>query len=298
LVGFATPPIGACARSLLPRLLAGDSLRTAYAFESAALELTFIFGPPLALGLGALWSTGAALAAGGLMLLLATIVFALQPVSRNWEPPERDDCPRGGSLASPGLRTLVLVLGAVGVVFGAVEVGVTAAASSLGGTTAAGPLLAVWGVGSLAGGIAASRIGGGARSSRTLAVFLVALAVGHCALGLGLGNRIVFASLLFLAGATIAPTYASVYAMVEDAAPEGTLTEAFAWLATAISVGAAAGAATAGSLTQSAGPYATFLLAGVAGALAVVMVVMRGGTLAVHATREADEPMVAGVCRA
>jgi MFS family permease len=288
LVGLATPPVGACARSLLPRLLRGDALRTAYAVESSALELTFIVGPPLALGLGAISSTGAALAAGGILLLLATVVFALQPPSRSWKP-DRHDRPRRGSLSSDGLRTLVLVLGAVGIVFGAVEVGVTAAASPLGGTAAAGPLLAVWGVGSLAGGIAASRLGGGARSSRGLVVFLVALTLGHLAVGLGLGNAYLLAALLFLAGATIAPTYASVYAMVEDVAPAGSITEAFAWLATAISVGAAGGAAAAGSLTQSMGPYATFLLAGSAGALAVVLLVMGGVTLATGGTVEAGE---------
>src|SRR4051794_4767634 len=35
LLGLATPPVGACARSLLPALLDGESLRAAYAFESS-----------------------------------------------------------------------------------------------------------------------------------------------------------------------------------------------------------------------------------------------------------------------
>ena len=47
--------------------------------------------------------------------------------------------------------------------------------------------------------------------------------------------------LLVVAGAAIAPTYATVYAMVDDVAPEGTVTEASAWLATAVAVGAALG---------------------------------------------------------
>src|SRR4051794_1304592 len=41
LVGLATPPVGACARGLLPELMDGDALRSAYAFESSAVELTF-----------------------------------------------------------------------------------------------------------------------------------------------------------------------------------------------------------------------------------------------------------------
>src|SRR5207248_5052010 len=107
------------------------------------------------------------------------------------------------------------------------------------GIAAAGPLLGIWGVGSLVGGIVAARLGGGATSSRGLAVSLAALALGHVAVGAALGNSFALAALLFVAGAAIAPTYASVYSMVEDLAPSGTVTEAFAWLATAVSVGAA-----------------------------------------------------------
>src|SRR6201999_2046594 len=133
--------VGPCARGLLPELLDDPAaLRSAYAFESSAVELTFIFGPPLALGLGALWSTGAALAAGGLMLLAATAAFALQPASRRRRPGPAAG--PSGALLSPGLRTFVRGLAATGVVFGATEVGVTAAT---GAGAAAAPLLALWG---------------------------------------------------------------------------------------------------------------------------------------------------------
>jgi MFS family permease len=275
LLGLATPPVGPCARGLLPELLDDPAaLRSAYAFESSAVELTFICGPPLALGLGALWSTGGALVAGGLMLLAATAGFALQPASRRRRP--RTSGRRPGALRSPGLRTLVLVLAATGVVFGAVEVGVTAAAGT---GAAAAPLLALWGAGSLAGGVVASRLGGGARSGRGLALVLAALAAGHLALGAAVGSPVALAALLVLAGAAIAPAYASAYAMVDAVAAAEAVTEAFAWLATAVSVGAAAGAAAAGALVDSAGPQAAFGLAGAGGALAVALAVLRAASL-------------------
>jgi MFS family permease len=156
-VGLATPPLNGCVRALLPEVLPdADALPAAYAVESSALELTFIFGPPLALGLAALWSARAALGCAGLMLLAATAAFTTRPTSRSWRPPPVTRRPRGGSLRSPAIRTLVIVLTAVGVVFGATEVGVTAAAIRLGSTDTAGPLLALWGVGSLAGGVVAA----------------------------------------------------------------------------------------------------------------------------------------------
>ena len=244
-------------RTLLPALLPdAGAVRAAYALDASASELTWIAGPPLALGLGALWSTGAALALAGLGLLVATAAFAFQPASRAWRPHDDAPRPRGGSLGSPAMRTLVLVLIAVGVLFGAVEVAITAVAKLDGGSTAAAaPLFALWGAGSLAGGVLAARLRLPAGAAG-LALLLAALAAGHLALVAAAGSPAALGAVLFVAGAAIAPTYAAVYAMVDDAAPAGTVTEAFAWLATAIGAGAALGAAAAGALADHAGPSA------------------------------------------
>jgi hypothetical protein len=266
-LGLSVPPVGECLRALLPDLVADAP--AAYAAESTASELTFIAGPPLVLFAGTTWSTGVALAGAGALLVGGTVAFALQGPSRAWRAQPVAGRPRGGSLADPGVRTLVGVLVAVGVVFGAVEVGVAAAASG-----AAGPLLGLWGAGSLVGGIVAAR-----RGRARLEWLLLALAAGHLALAGAAANLLVLAAVLVLAGATIAPTYASVYALVERVAPAGTVTEAFAWLSTAVAVGAAVGAALAGSVADSAGPAATFLVAGAAGMVAVAVGAVRIGTL-------------------
>ncbi len=58
-IGLAVPPVGACLRALFPGLLEDEeALRAVYAVDATAVELTWILGPPLALGLGAAWSTG------------------------------------------------------------------------------------------------------------------------------------------------------------------------------------------------------------------------------------------------
>jgi MFS family permease len=281
-IGLATPPVGACVRTLLPALLPdARAVRAAYALDASASELTWIAGPPLALGLGALWSTGAALALAGIGLLAATAAFACLPASRSWRPSPDTARPRGGSLGAPAMRTLVLVLIAVGALFGAVEVAVTAVAKLHGDSTAAAaPLLALWGAGSLAGGTLVARRGVPAGSAG-LALLLGVLAAGHLALVAVAvaGSPTALGAVLFAAGAAIAPTYAAVYAMVEDAAPAGTVTEAFAWLATAIGAGAAAGAAAAGALADHAGPSAAFLLAGAAGAIALMVALLRSRSL-------------------
>jgi MFS family permease len=279
-IGFAEPPIGACLRAQLPSLLSDpEVVRAAYAFEASAVELTWVTGPPLVLGVGVLWSTGAALGAGGLVLLLATVAFAAQPASRAWRPAPAASTRRGGAMRTPAMRTLVGALLLVGVLLGGGEVAVTAAAKALDGTTAAAVLLALWGVGSFTGGLLTTRSGGGAGTAAGLALVLAALAAGHLALIPASGGILSLGLVLLLAGAAIAPAQASVFAMVDHAAPPGTTTEAFGWLASAMAVGSALGAAASGPLVDRAGPTAAFALAGAAGALAVLVVAMRAASL-------------------
>lgn len=287
--GLVTPPLAACVRTLLPAIVSDPSeLSALFAFESTVLELTFVFGPPLALGLAALWSTGAALVVSGLVMLGGTVVFAAQPVSRRWRPDPDAPRQRGGALRSAAMRTLALITVGTGAAFGATEVGVTAAARALGSTTSAGALLGLWGLGSLIGGIAMTRLAGGGLRTRRLALLLAALALAHGALILTTGSVLAIGVVITVAGATIAPTMSVIYAMVDAAALAGTQTEAFSWLLTAPLSGASIGAAAAGALAQSAGPRTAFAFVAAAGAAALLIALLRSRSLedmAPHGTR-------------
>jgi MFS family permease len=280
-IGAATPPVGPCMRALLPGLVDGpDQQRRAYAIDSAAVELTWVSGPPLVLLAGTLLSTGAALVLAGAVLTVSTALFAATRASRAWRHgPERAGNGTTGALRSPGVRTLVLALGSAGLLFGATEVAVTATADALGGTAAAGPLLGLWGIGSLAGGVVVARAGGGARTGTGLAALLAALAATHLALAAATGSLLALGAVIVVAGSMIAPTCATAYAMVDEAAPAGTTTEAFAWLATAIAIGTSAGAALAGAVADVSGPAPTFALAGLAAAAGAAFTLLRAGSL-------------------
>jgi hypothetical protein len=154
-IGVPTPPVGPCLRSQLPALLPDqDQLQAVYALETSLNELSWICGPPLVLCVGALWSTGGALTLAGLVLLAGTVGFATQPASRAWRPDLTTERRRGGSLRTPAMRTLMIVLLCLGVLVGADEVAVTVSAKMLeGSTAAAAPLFALWGAGSFAGGL-------------------------------------------------------------------------------------------------------------------------------------------------
>jgi fucose permease len=95
-------------------------------------------------------------------------------------------------------------------------------------------------------------------------------------------------AVLLVAGAAMAPGYATIYAMADHAAPAGTATEAFSWLSTAAVAGTAAGTAAAGTLAQHAGAGAVFALAGLGGALAVAVTLLWSRTI----NRQAVTPPV------
>ena len=298
-IGLTVPPLGACVRALLPLLVPDPSAAPAvYAVETSAVEFTWVVGPPLALGLAAVLSTGVALAVAGSILAAGTAVFALEPASRSWRPEAGAVRPRGGALRVPAMQTLVMVFLAIGALCGAVEVGAAAAAAALGSSPAAGPLLGLWGLGSLTGGVITARLGGGARGAAGLSLVLAGLAAGHLASVAATGSLVALGAVLLVAGAALAPAFASVYAMVERVAPAGAVTEAFAWLGTAMAMGGAAGSAAAGIMADSSGPAAAFALAGAAGVLAALAAVLRARTLAGQVTPVRRETAVAAAAAA
>jgi hypothetical protein len=67
--------------------------------------------------------------------------------------------------------------------------------------------------------------------------------------------------------------------MVDRYAPLGTVTEAFAWLATCVVAGTATGMSAGGALAQSFGPSCAFILAGLSGTAALAVACLRSGSL-------------------
>jgi MFS family permease len=117
------------------------------------------------------------------------------------------------------------------------------------------------------GGLVAARSAAPSDGARRMRRLLVGLAAGHGLLVLA-GGPLALALLLPLAGLAIAPTFACTFALIEDVAPPGTLTEAYTWLSTGITAGIAAGAALAGTLAEHQSATAAFALAGAVAALA------------------------------
>jgi MFS family permease len=292
-IGLATPPVGSCVRAALPTVIDDPAaVRSAFAVEAAVAEVTWVAGPPFTLGVGAVFSPAISLAVSAAVILLSTLAFAALPASRAWQPAgEREP---GGAMASAGMRTLVAVLVFVGVLFGALEVAATAVVGSADHATSAAPFLALWGLGSLAGGVVLARKGGNAASASLLVVLLGVLGLGHLLLVPVAGSHVAFAATLLVAGAAIAPTLAVAFGLVDELAPSGSVTEAFAWLATAEAVGSALGSALAGSIVTNAGVVPALVFAAAAGGAAMLTALLRHSTL----TGARRQPAAAVVCTA
>lgn len=276
LAGLTQPPVGACMRTLWPRLVDGpDGRHAAYALESVALEVVYIAGPVAIVGgIGSI-SVPAAMLACAAFVALGDLAFSLHPVSRDFRPAtttsERD---LAGALRGPGVRLLIGVFLLCGLTVGAVEVVVAAAVD--GDEHAAGLMLGVWGVGSLLAGIAVAHVGVAPDAPRRLALLVAAWGAAHGLVGLA-GSPLLLALALLVAGATIAPTFVTANGLLDGIAPPGTLTEAFTWTSTGMTAGIAAGGALAGALVDAASPGLAMVALGAVGALGGLAVARGGG---------------------
>jgi predicted MFS family arabinose efflux permease len=254
-------------------------MHAAFSLEAAALEATYIVGPVVIAGAIGAWSTSAATLTCAALLIGGVLAFTGHAASRAWRPAGADR-PHGaaGALRSRGVRTLMLVFALLGATFGSVEIAVPVAAEAAGHAGAAGLLLGVWGLGSLIGGLLSARAGAAPDPVRRLSGLLAALAAGHLLLTIPLAP-LPLAALLLLAGLALSPAIAVAYAMVEQLAPAGTVTEAYTWLSTGIAAGLALGAALSGALAEAHGAGAAFAAAGAACAAGALAGVLRRRTL-------------------
>jgi MFS family permease len=290
--GLAQPPVGACMRALWPVLLDDpDRRHTAYSLEGALLEIVYMVGPVVIVaGVGS-WSPPAALLLCAAFVLAGTIAFSAHPVSRTWQPDGARPTGAMGALRGSGVRVLLVVFVLCGMAIGAVEVAVPALLDTQGKRDLTGLLFGLWGIGSMVAGFAVARLGPGTDPPRRLAVLLVAWGAAHAGIGLA-GSPLAVGLLLLAAGVSIAPTIVCANGMLDHLAPRGTLTEAFTWTSTGMTVGIAAGSALAGALTESVSPGAAMAVLGAGGVLAAGLVALSAsGPL--RATRPAGASVAA-----
>lgn len=274
LLSGCMPSMSAMARARWAHLYRGQPLlQSAYSLETVFDEASFIAGPPLAIGLGvALWPAAGLLGAATL-LALGTLALVLQTAS---EPSvaAADQAPsRNQPLwRQPRLRRLTLLMVAMGVIVGTVDIVSVAFASERGQPFAASLVLSAYAIGSCAAGLLFGAVRWPLPLPHQLLVGALATALATLPL-LMVDSLAGLAGAVLLAGVFFAPTMIIAMTLVERCVAEQQLTEGLTWLLAGLNVGVALGAAAAGQLVDAATPGQGFFIALTGGLLVLLSAV-------------------------
>ncbi|WP_446027672.1 MFS transporter [Lelliottia amnigena] len=271
LAGFM-PSMSAMVRARWTALYRGQPrLQTAYSLETVLDELTFIVGPPLSIGLSIALFPPAGLLLAALLLFLG--VFALV-IQRGTEPPIMTLSSRnigtGSVIRMVSVRLLALLMVAMGMIVGTVDIVSVAFAGELGHPAAASLVLSAYAVGSCLSGLLYGALK--LKTSLTRLLLLGGLATAATTVPLILVTHLTaLASAVLVAGLFFAPTMIVAMSLIERQVSENQLTEGMTWLLAGLNVGVALGAAIAGQVVDSSGSRVGFYVALCAGVLVLLM---------------------------
>ncbi|RSE62317.1 MFS transporter [Alcaligenes faecalis] len=269
LVGFM-PSMSAMVRARWTVIYRGqDRLQTAYSLETVLDEVTFIAGPPLSVGLAVAVFPQAGVLAAALLLVAGVSALLLQKGS---EPPiqVQEQGSRPSVLRLNSVRLLALLMVAMGVIVGTVDIVSVAFAEQMGQPGAASLVLSAYALGSCVAGLVFGGLklniplhrllllGGLATAATTLPLLLVASVAQ-------------LAGAVLLAGLFFAPTMIVAMSLVERVVPEQQLTEGMTWLLAGLNIGVAMGAAASGQMVDQGGASSGFMVALYAAALIVLL---------------------------
>jgi len=265
------PSMSAMVRARWTALYRGQpQLQTAYSLETVFDEMSFIAGPPLSVGLcvGLFPQAGVLLAA--LLLAVGTAALAMQRATQPQLVPHAAGQPNRSVMALAEVRLLALLMVAMGMIVGTIDITSVAFAELLGQPLAASIVLSAYALGSCAAGLAFGALkfdaplhrlllwGGAATALTTLPLLLVA-------------SLPALAASVLLAGMFFAPTMIVVMSLVERAVPNQQLTEGMTWLLAGLNIGVALGAAATGQLVDLAGARTGFAISVGAGAAVLLL---------------------------
>lgn len=274
LSGFM-PSLSAMVRARWTALYRGQpQLQTAYSLETVLDEVSFIAGPPLSVGLCVAWFPQAGPLMAALLLVIGVLALVAQ---RGSEPPvlaaEEAGHDSGSVIGLGEVRLLTLLMVAMGVIVGTVDIVSVAFAAALGQPAAASLVLSAYALGSCVAGL----VFGALRLDQPLhrLLLLGGLATAATTVPLSLvGGIPALVIAVLVAGLFFAPTMIVAMSLVERVVPEQRLTEGMTWLLAGLNIGVAAGAALSGQVLDEGGAQAGFTVALAAGGGVLLVAVL------------------------
>jgi MFS family permease len=247
-------------------------LNTAFAFESIADEVLYMTGSVLSVGLSVAWFPEAGPLMATIFLAAGTLLFVIQTRTEpRLHPVARAQ--GASALSSRPLQIITFTLIAVGALFGTAEVTVIALSKMFGAPAAASFILAGYAGGSLVVGLIFGLLKLKTSLAQQFALANLVAAATTIPL-LFIANIPMLALFLFLAGASISPTFITAFGLIEQRIPAAKLTEGITWAVTGIGIGMAVGSFTSGYLIDAFGPASGFWVSIAAGATALATVTL------------------------
>ncbi|WP_207455188.1 MFS transporter [Herbiconiux sp. SYSU D00978] len=264
-IGATAPQVAPLSRSRLVGLIAQKlpverrvrTVNSVMAYESAADETVFVFGPAIVGLLATTLNPVAPVIGAAVLTVVFVTAFALHPSGRvqGTEKHLRTDPAPARELVRP--RLLVPVLGALGIgmFFGSTLTSLTAFMRDQGAGDAAGLVYGAMGIGStvlaLSVAVFPARFTLRARWL-VFSVVLLAGAVGYAAAD----DVVALLAAMLVAGVGIGPTLVTQYSLGAERSPFGRSATVMTMLGSAVIVGQSAASAVTGALAESLGSSA------------------------------------------
>jgi MFS family permease len=262
-------------------------LHTALSLESTLDEFTWVVGPVAAAALCTMLVPEAGLAAVIVLTISGSLVFySLRETEPPVAPPEVAEGHQEFLLRIPGAAWIIAVSGTIGFLFGASDLTVVAAVEIWGSPELSGVVLGTIAVGSALSGFAYGSRRWATPLHRRWLIGAFGMLLGTTSLAFT-WSPLSLAIAGFVAGFAIAPTLINLNAVMQRLVPESRLTEALAWIGTAIGIGASMGSSLGGWLIDNVDFRAGFVAAAIAAVVATALTVLSVARLSALITRKA-----------
>ncbi len=249
--GLSTPPVQPAVRTIYPKMVNSRQLTPLFSLDASAQEIIWIAAPVVTTLIATQISTVLAIVVAIAFLLGGGIWFIASPEVGRVRIP-RSKRRFGTVLARPPVLlstvTGFLLVGAAA----SVEVSVVATFGE--GSAEPGLVLAIWAVASLIGGLSFGHVPVGPWAlSRRMLVVAIGLVLAIFAFDFW-----TLSLALVVAGITLAPALAVMFAIVSASVRFSDTAEAYGWVGTGQLIGAAIGSAIAGFLIDANGAVGGF----------------------------------------
>lgn len=275
LIGASAPQVPPMSRSRLVGIIARrlpphrrqKTFNGTMAYESAADEITFVFGPLIVGVLAAVAGAAAPLIGAAVLTMIFVSSFALHRTAA--EAPrhtEGDASPAPArDLLAPGLLVVLIGVLGIGLVFGTTLTSLTSFMDDAGHAERAGLVYGAMGVGSAIFALAAALFSVRFSLRARWLSFAALILVG--ALGMQVTDNVGGLLLaLLVIGIGIGPTLVTVFSLVAQRSPQGRSATAMSLATTGIVVGQSAASALTGHVAENYGtPVALLMPLGAAG---------------------------------